>query len=514
MAKINYILRATPAGTPVSGETVTVTEIGVGTLATPSTNASGIATFEQDGSPGPISASATVGSRTVVRDGRSLDQLGTWYANDAPKFWRVFGNGVVPGYTDPDIENEDMQVVPGSGLQVTVSEGVCLIDGHLYGCTADTNLTIAANASGSTRYDRVVVRFTREGQTQEGACELAILQGTPGAGDGAALTKSDATYEFSLAKITVVNAAASFVSGDIADERYSAALNQSYVFTNPNAFDDASTSFRAGDMLYVSSAGKMTRLAKGTDGQVLQLASGIPSWASQTIAVANISDLTATASELNTLDGITANVDELNTLDGITATVAELNYTDGVTSAIQAQLDGKASLSGATFTGSVGFNNGLITTGLSSNGSSTFGSTLAITGATTASGGLVIPAGSKLVVEEANTNPTLTIGSAAGTGGSAAVSWARGGSDVGGQIRIVCGASGVGTGTLVTVTFSVEKADANFLVLFGYSSAAAALAQVSVSSKATTGFTLLANVAPSTGAQIDVDVLIAESPAP
>lgn len=46
--------------------------------------------------------------------------------------------------------------------------------------------------------------------------------------------------------------------------------------------------------------------------------------------VSNISDLTATASELNVLDGITANT-------------TELNYIDGVTSNIQTQLDGKSS---------------------------------------------------------------------------------------------------------------------------------------------------------------------------
>lgn len=42
--------------------------------------------------------------------------------------------------------------------------------------------------------------------------------------------------------------------------------------------------------------------------------------------------------------GITATAAELNTLDGITSTVTELNYTDGVTSAIQTQLDGKQPL--------------------------------------------------------------------------------------------------------------------------------------------------------------------------
>jgi hypothetical protein len=59
-----------------------------------------------------------------------------------------------------------------------------------------------------------------------------------------------------------------------------------------------------------------------------------------TVVTADVSDLTASASELNTLDGITASTEELN-------------YVDGVTSSIQTQLDAKASLAGATFTGTV-----------------------------------------------------------------------------------------------------------------------------------------------------------------
>ena len=51
---------------------------------------------------------------------------------------------------------------------------------------------------------------------------------------------------------------------------------------------------------------------------------------------------TGSTTELNTLDGLTASTAEINTLDGITATTTELNYVDGVTSNIQTQLDGKA----------------------------------------------------------------------------------------------------------------------------------------------------------------------------
>ena len=55
------------------------------------------------------------------------------------------------------------------------------------------------------------------------------------------------------------------------------------------------------------------------------IAAGNP-LADGTVEVADISDLTATAAELNLMDGVTP-------------TTAELNYVDGVTSNIQTQLD-------------------------------------------------------------------------------------------------------------------------------------------------------------------------------
>ena len=60
--------------------------------------------------------------------------------------------------------------------------------------------------------------------------------------------------------------------------------------------------------------------------------------------------------------GITATAAELNKLDGVTATATELNYVDGVTSNVQTQLNGKAAtnhthsylpLSGGTLTGTL-----------------------------------------------------------------------------------------------------------------------------------------------------------------
>ena len=62
-----------------------------------------------------------------------------------------------------------------------------------------------------------------------------------------------------------------------------------------------------------------------------------------TLQVGGVS-ITSTPAELNILDGVTATTAELNILDGVTATTTELNYTDGVTSNIQTQLDAKQTL--------------------------------------------------------------------------------------------------------------------------------------------------------------------------
>ena len=69
------------------------------------------------------------------------------------------------------------------------------------------------------------------------------------------------------------------------------------------------------------------------------------------VAPAELTGVTATASELNILDGVTATATELNLMDGVTATTAELNHVDGVTSNVQTQLDAKAPVASPTFTG-------------------------------------------------------------------------------------------------------------------------------------------------------------------
>jgi hypothetical protein len=81
-----------------------------------------------------------------------------------------------------------------------------------------------------------------------------------------------------------------------------------------------------------------------------------PSWSATDADEANahinlttgIHGYSATAAEINILDGATLSTAELNILDGVTASTAELNYVDGVTSNIQTQLDARTLLNAAT----------------------------------------------------------------------------------------------------------------------------------------------------------------------
>ena len=103
---------------------------------------------------------------------------------------------------------------------------------------------------------------------------------------------------------------------------------------------------------------KLAGIAEGANNYTLPTASSTLGGVKTTSAVTNNSGYTACPiisgvpyyKDTNTTYtlgsfGVTATAAELNKLDGVTATTAELNYVDGVTSNIQTQLDGKAASS-------------------------------------------------------------------------------------------------------------------------------------------------------------------------
>lgn len=83
--------------------------------------------------------------------------------------------------------------------------------------------------------------------------------------------------------------------------------------------------------------------AKQADGTIIELSTNPTDLDAATLRIDGV-EITASATELNSLDGLTATTAELNILDGVTATTAELNFVDGVTSNVQTQLNAKQPL--------------------------------------------------------------------------------------------------------------------------------------------------------------------------
>ena len=123
-----------------------------------------------------------------------------------------------------------------------------------------------------------------------------------------------------------------------------------------------------------SLAGTISQFNEAVSDANLATIDGTETLTNKTLTSPKINEnvaVTATASEINILDGVTASTAELNILDGATLTTTELNYVDGVTSAIQTQIDAKASLSGATFTGAVSGTSLTLSGDLTVNGTTT-----------------------------------------------------------------------------------------------------------------------------------------------
>jgi hypothetical protein len=163
-------------------------------------------------------------------------------------------------------------------------------------------------------------------------------------------------------------------------------------------------------------------------------------------STSTLTNKTLTSPKINENVALTASATELNILDGATLSTTELNYVDGVTSAIQTQIDAKAPSASPTFTGVVTLPDNTVALGTKT------------TGDYVAS--LVAGTGVTLTNNSGETaTPTVAIGQAVGT--SASVTFAKvdttGDLTVGGNLTV----NGTTT-TLNTETLAIED---NIVVL-------------------------------------------------
>lgn len=117
---------------------------------------------------------------------------------------RLLSEGIVRG-----AGNELAVSAPG-GMSVRVASGEVMIEGFWYKSDANVDLTVAANSSGSTRTDAVVLRLNRV----TNLVTLVVITNAP-----APVRTVGGDWEMQIATIAVPNAAGAITSGMITDVR-------------------------------------------------------------------------------------------------------------------------------------------------------------------------------------------------------------------------------------------------------------------------------------------------------
>lgn len=143
------------------------------------------------------------------------DQYGPFNTGPGGSFseveWGHLYESLSSSGVSPKVLNEFRvtQRAAGVNMSVDVASGQGFVHGHMGRSEAVTNLPITANPSGSTRYDRVVIRSDRT----RNITELDVLLGS--AGVLAALTQNEVTWESHIAQVTVAVGAASISNANI-----------------------------------------------------------------------------------------------------------------------------------------------------------------------------------------------------------------------------------------------------------------------------------------------------------
>ena len=226
--------------------------------------------------------------------------------------------------------------LPANGEQsatwgTTVNDNMNIIDRL-------TNGVGAITLSGTTH-----TLTTSDGTLSDGHYSVLVLGGSPSGTNTVTVSPNDGQHIYIVTNVTAETA--TFTQGSGANVSVLSGTTKIIYCDGAGsgaAVVDITSSLDLGSLILggttVTATAAELNIMDGVTATTAEL--NILDGVTATAAELNILDgVTATTAELNILDGVTATTAELNILDGVTATTAELNYVDGVTSAIQTQLD-------------------------------------------------------------------------------------------------------------------------------------------------------------------------------
>ena len=226
--------------------------------------------------------------------------------------------------------------LPANGEQsatwgTTVNDNMNIIDRL-------TNGVGAITLSGTTH-----TLTTSDGTLSDGHYSVLVLGGSPSGTNTVTVSPNDGQHIYIVTNVTAETA--TFTQGSGANVSVLSGTTKIIYCDGAGsgaAVVDITGSLDLGSLILggttVTATAAELNILDGVTATTAEL--NIMDGVTATTAELNILDgVTSTTAELNILDGVTATTAELNILDGVTATTAELNYVDGVTSAIQTQLD-------------------------------------------------------------------------------------------------------------------------------------------------------------------------------
>ena len=133
----------------------------------------------------------------------------------ASYFGSFIGNGVFP------VPSTGLQVVAGSGMQVTVKAGKAWINGYFYNNTSDLSLTLATADGVLNRIDRIVVRWDLTNRVISVKAKSSSYSASPTA---PAVERDADIYELAIADVYVGAGVTAITGSSITDKRLDTAV--------------------------------------------------------------------------------------------------------------------------------------------------------------------------------------------------------------------------------------------------------------------------------------------------
>lgn len=173
------------------------------------------------------------------------------------QYMETYQDGVLSGVLN------ELRVIASTpaARSVDVSTGAGVVRGRFYSNDAALTLTLAVNASGSTRYDRIVLEVNYAAQT----VRAVVVQGIPAAGVPALTQVAGTLWQHELAVITCANGYATITAAEIRDER------TAWANTPGDALTNQAVARIPGDVMIVDTGNddSMTTTTTASDGRII-----------------------------------------------------------------------------------------------------------------------------------------------------------------------------------------------------------------------------------------------------